>query len=130
MREHRNHHQLAHGLFAVCSSSDIAAIRRAGTEVTVPAGTVIHEQGRRAQWAYVVLDGLARLTAAGRSRTLAPGDVHGARALLAGEEWCGELTAETKLRLLVVDRSHFVALMSHRAGFAHGVARYLAVDAA
>ena len=125
MRAHRHRDQPTDGLFAVCSSDDIDAIRRAGTEVTVPAGTVIHEHGRRAQWAYVILEGQAVVADEGRPRTLVPGDVHGARSLLAEDGRCSELTAQTKLRVLVIDRGHFAALMSQRAGFAHGIARTL-----
>jgi len=127
MREHRQHHQLTRGLFAGCTARDIDAIRRAGTDVTVPAGTVIHRSGRRAQWAYVILEGYAVAGGGSRQRTLGPGDVHGDRALLAGEEHCDELVAHTAVRLLILDRAEFTTLMGRLAGFAYGIARHLAV---
>ena len=68
-----------------CSPKDIEAIRRAGTEVTVPAGTVIRPNAPRAHWTYVVLDGLAF------------------------ENSHGELIAETRARVLVIDRRHELA---------------------
>ena len=127
MREHRQHHQLTRGLFAGCSARDVEAIRRAGTDVTVPAGTVIHRPGRRAQWAYVILEGQAVAGGESRQRTLGPGDVHGDRALLAGAEQCDELVACTDVRLLILDHVEFTRLMARLAGFAYGIARHLAV---
>src|SRR4051812_10454980 len=118
MREHRQHHPLARGLFAGCTARDIDTIRRAGTDVTLPAGTVIHTSGRRAQWAYVILAGRAVAGDGSRRRTLGPGDVHGDRALLAGEEQCDELVADTEVRLLILDRAEFITLMSRLATFA------------
>ena len=129
MHEHRAHHQLTRGLFAGCTAKDIAAIRRAGTDVTVPAGTVIHTTGRRAQWAYVILEGEAVAGHGTGQRTLGPGDVHGDRAVLRREEHCDELIARTEVRVLVIDRIDFTALMAQVAGFAYGIARPLAAVA-
>lgn len=127
MLRHHLNTQPTDGLFATCSAKDLAAIRRAGTEVSVPAGAVIHEHGHRADWAYVILDGRAVVTDRNREQTLVPGDVHGARALLAHDDWCGQLRALTPLRLLVIDRRHFTGLMIERASFGYGIARHLAV---
>ena len=122
----RDHDRPADGLFAVCTDKDIAAIRRAGTEITVSAGTVIHARGQRAKWAYVILDGVALASDGTVERRLVAGDVHGERALLACRKSCDELVADSDVRLLVIDRAHFTALMGSRAAFAHGIARQLA----
>ena len=73
------------GFFDTCSAKDVAAVRRAGTEVTVPAGAVIRPNDSRAHWTYVILDGV----------------VH--------ENSRGELVADTRARVLVLDRRHLLA---------------------
>jgi CRP-like cAMP-binding protein len=122
----RDQDRPADGLFAFCTDKDIAAVRRAGTEITVSAGTVIHARGLRAKWAYVILGGVAIATDGAVERRLVAGDVHGERALLACRESCDELVAHTDVRLLVIERAQVTALMGSRAAFAHGIARQLA----
>jgi CRP-like cAMP-binding protein len=113
-------------LFSTCSTRDIHRVRRRGTQVAVPAGTVIHPQHGRPNWVYIVLSGSAVGDDRGSMRTLTVGDVHGARPMLAGDDTCGALEALTDVRLLVLGRSEFTALLSDTPGFAHGVARQLA----
>ena len=114
------------GLFTICTDNDVRAIRRAGTEVSVAAGCCIHQSEQPARWAYLMLDGVAVATEDGRCHALRAGDIHGARALLSRDHSCGELIAATDARVLVIDRSHFTALMTSNAAFACGVAKQLA----
>jgi len=113
------------GVFATCSARDLSQAQRRGTVVIVPPGT-IHPPHARANWVYVVLSGTAIADEPGSGRTLTAGDVHGASAVLAGDQECGALVAQTEVRLLVLGLTDFTALLSGSAGFAHGIARQLA----
>lgn len=113
-------------VFATCSARDLNRIQRRGTQLTVAPGTVIHAHDHRANWLYIVLSGTAVAHDRGRNHTLRAGDVHGARALLVGDEVCGTLVARSDVGLLVIGRREFNALLNESAGFAHGIARHLA----
>lgn len=115
------------GVFERCSAREVERVRRQGVEVTVAPGTVIHAAADRPRWVYIVLSGAAVALEGGGRRRLGAGDVFGARELLSGGRRPGSLTCAAEATVLTLSARDFVALLDACAGFAHGVARSLAV---
>lgn len=115
-------------VLGTCSPADLRFLRRHATEVSVAPGVVIHSPQDRAHWVYVLLAGTAIAWDRGRTRILGAGEVHGAGPVLAGEDRCGFLVADSEVQLLVFGCVEFDAALRQSAAFAHGVARHLALE--
>jgi CRP/FNR family cyclic AMP-dependent transcriptional regulator len=99
-------------LFQGLSKRDVSRILSIGDEVEFLAGQTIVEKGLQAQDFYLVLQGRAKLTVPGRKRgTLGPGDYFGEISVLDGGPRSANIVAETRIRLLRIDRRNFIPVL-------------------
>ena len=113
-------------LFAGCTDRELADIRAIVDEVDVDPGEVIVTDGDNAGRSFVVLDGTARAENRQGAETLGPGIIFGEMAVLDGGPRFATVTAETPMRLAIVDGPGLVRLLDI-GGIARRVAR-TAVD--
>lgn len=100
-------------LFRTCSKKDLQRIAKASDEITVPAGTVLMEQGDAGTEAYVILEGDAVVRRGGRKiGTLGTGDAAGELALLDRRPRSAYVEATTDMRLLRLKGSAFRKVLS------------------
>lgn len=109
-----------------CTAAETRAIRRLATEVIVPPGGIIHPEGCSLNWVYLVVDGEAIAHGRRGHHVVSAGEAHGAVAALNDEPDFAALTARTEVRLLILGRAEFAALIRANAGLAHTIARQLA----
>jgi CRP/FNR family transcriptional regulator, cyclic AMP receptor protein len=109
MRDRHEHRDLRRiWLFSGCSQSELRTITKILEEVTVPAGTLLVEQGEAGLLFFVVLDGEATVVRDGRGvASLGPGDFFGELALLDNRPRYASVTSDTDMDLLVLRRRHF-----------------------
>lgn len=92
-------------LFSGCSQTEIRKITKAQERVTVPAGTLLVEQGEPGLLFFVVLAGTASVVRDGRAVTsLGPNDYFGELALLDKGPRSASVTSDTEMTLLVIQR--------------------------
>jgi len=95
-------------LFSGCSQAELRKITKVAEEVTVPAGTLLVEQGEAGLLFFVVLTGAASVDREGRPvAALGPGDFFGELALLDDRPRDASVTSSTDMDLLIVRRRHF-----------------------
>ena len=86
-------------------ASELDAVDRLLSEVSVPAGRVLARQGERGLDFALVLDGTAAVTRSGAEiATLTPGTFFGEMALMGNGARTATVTAESDMRLLVANR--------------------------
>ena len=99
-------------LFSACSKRDLSRIAALAEEVEVPAGRVLMRQGDLGREAFVIADGMAKVTIRGkRSTKLGPGECFGEMALLHSAPRSATVTAESDMRLFVLGSREFSALI-------------------
>lgn len=109
-------------LLSECSRSDLERIAAITVEVDVPAGKVLTKQGESGHEFFVIEEGTA--TAAvegGATARMGPGECFGELALLNQAPRSVTVTAETDMRLAVLDAREFGALMDEVPSVARGV---------
>ncbi len=95
-------------LFAGCSKRELAAVHRAGDEITMADGTVIVDQGQLGREAFVILNGTVIVRRRDRKiATLGPGDVVGELALLDHGPRTASAICDGTCTLFVLDQRHF-----------------------
>lgn len=100
-------------LFRTCSKKDLQRIAKASDEITVPAGTVLMEQGDAGTEAFVILEGEAVVRRSGKKiGTLTAGDAAGELALLDRRPRSAYVEAVTDMRLLRLKGSAFRKVLS------------------
>jgi CRP/FNR family transcriptional regulator, cyclic AMP receptor protein len=114
-------------LFAACSSKDLQKIAAAGDEITVPAGSVITDQGQMGREAFVVIGGSVTVRRNGKKvATLGPGAVIGELSLLDHGPRTATVVADTDTSLFVLDQRHFAAVIDEVPSIAHKIMASLA----
>jgi CRP-like cAMP-binding protein len=114
-------------LFAECNKRELTQIARATTEIHVPSGTVIVEQGTVGDRFYVIAEGLAWVSVDGaKVASIHPGSFFGEMSLLDQGPWSATVTAELPSRLLVLDSRSFAALVKDNPSVALKIMRGLA----
>jgi CRP-like cAMP-binding protein len=99
-------------LFRHCSSRDLRRVAALAAPLQVRAGTVIVTFGTRNAPLVLLLDGIARAERRdGSAIQLERGAHLGAVTLLDGGPAQSTVTASTPMRLAVIERRNFVALM-------------------
>jgi len=99
-------------IFEGCSRKQLRAVADISKVVEVPAQAVITRAGAREDEFFVIIDGAALVKLSGRKRVrLQPGDFFGEMSLLDGEPRSATVSAESALRLLVINRRHFWELL-------------------
>ena len=100
-------------LFYGCFRRELARIAALTTEVAVPAGQVICREGDPGDEAFVVIGGAARVTVGEREiATVGPGGFFGEMAILDGGPRIATVTSLEPMRLLVLSRREFYAVLA------------------
>ena len=114
-------------MFRSLSKKDLAAVARAGEEVTLPAGHVLVAEGEEGDAAYVLLDGTVTLKRNNRTlTTLGAGEIIGELALLDKAPRTATAACDTECTLLRIDRMRFLGLIEDVPALAHKVLQTLA----
>jgi len=99
-------------LFSNCSNSDLKHIARLTTEIDVRAGKVLMRQGDPGRECFVIEEGKAKATIRGkRAHLMGPGECFGELALLHSAPRAATVTAETDMRVVVLDSREFSSLL-------------------
>ena len=121
MKKTSDYVQLLKGveLFRGCSRRELAAIATITTPTDKSEGTVLCTEGSPGLQAFVIVDGKASVSIAGREiAVLGPGSFFGELALLDGGPRVATVTATTPLSLLVLNRREFWSLLETSPGVA------------
>ena len=104
-------------LFEDCSRRQLRAVADISRVVEVPERTVLTSAGEPGDEFFVIIDGTAFVTLSPQKRhRMRPGEFFGEMSLLDGEPRSATVKAETDLRLLVIDRTHFWRLLKEVPG--------------
>lgn len=99
-------------LFSTCSKRDLERIARLTTEIDVRAGKVLMRQGDLGRECFVIEEGKAKATIRGKTtRLMGPGECFGEMALLHSAPRSATVTAETDMRVVVLDSREFSTLV-------------------
>jgi len=100
-------------MFASLPEAVLERLARNLVEVTMPAGTQIIREGDPGDLFYVIADGEVRITVAGAEvARYGPGHFFGEIALLRDVPRQATVTAITDVRLLSLERTHFLAAVT------------------
>ncbi len=114
-------------LFSSCSIRDLEKIAKAGDEVSMPAGTLIVDQGQTGREAFVVLEGTVTVKRNTKKiATLGPGTVVGELSLLDHGPRTATVTCETDCLLLLLSQRHFMAVVDDVPALSHKLMASLA----
>lgn len=117
--------------YGACDRRELDLISRAGTPITVAAGTVLTTEGRRRREFAIVLSGSATVSRDGVVlAALAPGDPVGEIALLRGGGSRATVVAAGPMVLLVVSPGDFDSLLAASPAVSQAVYGALADRAA
>jgi CRP/FNR family transcriptional regulator, cyclic AMP receptor protein len=109
-------------LFQGLSRRQVAQILKLGREVEFPPGEPIVERGLKAMDFFLILNGKAMLRVPGRrAKSLRPGDYFGEISVLDGGPRTADITAETRVWALRLDRSRFVPLLDRYGSIARKI---------
>jgi CRP-like cAMP-binding protein len=126
-RKHYVDHLRGVALFQSCSQKDLEKIARAGDEVTMPAGSLIVDQGQTGREAFVVLEGTVAVKRNGkRVATLGSGTMVGELSLLDHGPRTATVTCETDCRLFLISQRQFMAVLDQVPAMAHKLLASLA----
>jgi CRP-like cAMP-binding protein len=100
-------------LFQALSRKQLEQIGRLADELEVPAGKRLAIAGESGHELYVIIEGYATVKAArGRTARLGPGKFFGEMSLIDGGPRSASVEAATDMRLLVIGRREFSALLN------------------
>jgi len=99
-------------LFSDLPRKQLGRVERLADEITVPAGKRLATVGESGNELFVIVDGYATVKARrGRTVHLGPGQFFGEMSLIDGLPRSATVEAATDMRLLVVGRREFWALL-------------------
>lgn len=114
-------------LFEGLSRKQLASLARLSDDVDMPPGAVLCKEGARGREFFVIIDGEADVTQAGRHvATVGPGDFVGEIALLAHVDRTATVTAATGIRFFVVTDGAFSSLLHTDPRIEHKLLQALA----
>ena len=114
-------------LFSACSKKELQAIARASVEVDIQEGRTFVEQGQTGREAFVIIDGTAEVRRNGKKvSTLGPGGVVGELALLDRGPRTASVTANEKMKVLVLGPREFSGLLDEVPTITHKLLASLA----
>jgi CRP-like cAMP-binding protein len=128
MREAVGHRDLQRiWLFSGCSQAELRRIRKALTEVSVPAGTLLVEEGTPGLLFFIVISGSASVRHGGRTVvTLGPGEQFGELSLLDREPRSASVVCDTDMVLLVLRQGPFQRVLRASPSITRKLLRTLA----
>lgn len=99
-------------IFSACTQRELQRIAKAGTDVTMTAGSIIIDQGQTGREAFVVMSGTVTVKRNGRKvATLGPGSIVGELSLLDHGPRTATVTCDTDCELFVLDQRHFTGVI-------------------
>lgn len=108
------------GLFAGLTKKELERVASAGSQVDVPAGTILMEQGHSGADAFVVLDGRFQVRRNGRKvSVLSTGDIAGELALLDDGPRSATVVCIEDGSVLVISHGDFRAVLDDIPTLAH-----------
>ena len=114
-------------LFEGCSDKELARIGALLTEVEVPEGRVLCKEGEPGNECFVIGEGKATVSREGTElATLSAGDVVGEMALLDQDPRSATVTAQTALKLFVLESREFWTVLSENPLVARKIMKNLA----
>jgi CRP-like cAMP-binding protein len=114
-------------LFSGCDRKELGQIAGLATEIDVPKGKVLAQEGSPGREFYVILDGKASVAIGGKQvATLGPGDFFGEMALLDQGPRVATVTAEDEMEVAVLDPREFATLVEEHPGVARKILKGLA----
>ena len=114
-------------MFQSFSQKDLEKIAKAGDEVSMPAGSLIVDQGQTGREAFVVLDGtIAVKRNSKKVANLGPGSIVGELSLLDHGPRTATATCETDCTLLVLSQRTFLAVVDDVPALSHKLLASLA----
>ena len=127
-RRSAGEHLAAVPLFSTLAKRDLNEVAKATTQVDVQAGQTLVQQGALGHEFFVVLDGEAEVRRNDRRvATLGVGRYFGELSLLDGGERSASVVALTDMKVLVLDRSDFQALVPSIPGLGHKLLKAMAL---
>jgi CRP/FNR family transcriptional regulator, cyclic AMP receptor protein len=117
-------------LFSGCTNAELRSIARRTTDIPVPEGRALVKEGHGGYEFFVVVEGKAEVSRAGRFVAhLGPGDFFGELALLDPAPRDATVTAVTPMEIIVLSRAEFEAALREAPGMTRallaGMARRL-----
>lgn len=117
----------AQPVFARCSTKELEAVARIGTEILVEPGYLLTREGRRGYEFFVIVEGEATCTIDGTEvATLEQGDFFGEMALLDGGARSATVTALTSMKVIVIDSREFSGMIGDAPAAARRIMSKLA----
>jgi len=114
-------------LFSSCSTKDLEKVAKAGDQVTMPAGSVIIDQGQTGHEAFVILSGTATVRRNGKKvASLGTGSMLGELSLLDHGPRTATVVCDTECELLVISQRHFLAILDEVPALGHKLLATLA----
>jgi CRP-like cAMP-binding protein len=114
-------------LFQSFSQKDLEKVAKAGDEVSMPAGSLIIDQGQMGREAFVILDGTATVKRNGKKvATAGPGTIVGDLSLLDHGPRTATVTCDTDCTLLVLSQRTFLAVVDDVPALSHKLLSSLA----
>jgi CRP/FNR family transcriptional regulator, cyclic AMP receptor protein len=114
-------------LFSACTKRELQKLARAGDELNVEAGRKLVDQGATGREAFFILDGQATVRRGNRKiATFGPGDYFGELALLDHQPRTASVTADTPMKVYVLDSRHFEGVLDEIPGLARRLLGQLA----
>lgn len=114
-------------LFEGLARKQLAQLAKLTDDLDVPAGTVLCREGSRGREFFVIIEGEAEVTKAGKPvATIASGDFFGEIALLESVVRSATVTAKTPLRFFVVSDQAFRSVLDTDPSIERKVLRALA----
>ncbi|MGH7368590.1 MAG: Crp/Fnr family transcriptional regulator [Candidatus Rokuibacteriota bacterium] len=104
-------------LFEGCSQRQLRSVARIARVFDVAADTVLTRAGEPGDEFFLIIDGTARVEVSVEKQVLLhPGEFFGEMSLLDGGPRSATVVANTPVRLLVISRRHFSALLKEVPG--------------
>jgi CRP-like cAMP-binding protein len=104
-------------MFEACSQRQLRSVARIARVFDVAAGTPLTRAGEPGDEFFLIIDGTARAKVSVEKHVvLHPGEFFGEMSLLDGGPRSATVVADTPIRLLVISRRHFSALLKDVPG--------------
>ncbi|MEX0846680.1 MAG: cyclic nucleotide-binding domain-containing protein [Ilumatobacteraceae bacterium] len=114
-------------LFQSCSQKDLEKIARAGDEVTMPAGSLIVDQGQTGREAFVILAGSVTVRRNGKKiSSVGPGNIVGELSLLDHGPRTATVICDTDCTFLLLDQRRFLGVIDDVPAIGHKLLASLA----
>jgi CRP-like cAMP-binding protein len=114
-------------LFSMCTKKELQLIGQLTDQIEAAAGETLTAEGTPGREFYVIAEGKARVTLGGKElATLGTGDFFGEMAILDQGPRSATVTAETPMRLYLVDNQPFWTMVGQAPSVARSVMRALA----